>query len=151
MIDLDKARGVVSEFQALVDKTPAEMAQVRLRSDAWTLTEIVGHLVDSASNNHQRFARLRFGDLEGFPGYEAEPWVEAQKYNGCRFEELSVLWASYNGFLLHLVENAPEEAMGNCWVTGGERVSLEFLMGDYYDHLMIHVDHYRDRLSEILG
>ena len=48
-------------------------ADVKLGPDKWTLKEMVAHLIDSASNNHQRFVRLQIGHEISFPGYEACP------------------------------------------------------------------------------
>ena len=151
MIDMDKATMTVAAFQALLDATSPEEARVRVSAEAWTLTEIVGHLIDSASNNHQRFARLRLGNLAGFPGYEAEPFVRAQEYDACGFTTLKSLWTSYNAFLLHLAAATPKEALRNAWLREDAPLSLEFLVNDYYDHLRLHVEHYADRLKEVRG
>lgn len=149
MIDLEKARGTVADFQNILDRTVPEMAHVRIAADAWTLAEIVGHLIDSAANNHQRFARLRFGNLEGFPGYEAEPWVRAQAYDDCDFLLLKALWTSYNAFLLHLAAATPAVAGSNEWLRESGSLTLEFLVNDYYDHLRLHIEHYERRLGEV--
>jgi len=79
-MDLKKGQDIVDGFDALLQSTDSSLAHVRVASDAWTLTEIVGHLVDSAANNHQRFARLISGNLEQFPPYEAEIFVTVQQY-----------------------------------------------------------------------
>ena len=149
MFDLNAMRAVVDKLDRLIKGTPAEVAHIRPAPDDWTLTEIIGHLVDSASNNHQRFARLRFGDLENFPAYKAEPWVAAQQYDDCDFTMLAELWRQYNGLLLHLAETTPGEAAGNAWLLDGTPLTLEFLVRDYYDHLNLHVDHYARRLAEV--
>jgi hypothetical protein len=149
VIDLEKARAAVSAFQDLLDKTPPEAATVRIAPDAWTLTEIVGHLIDSAGNNHQRFARLRLGNLEGFPGYEAEAWVRAQDYAACDFQTLSGLWTHYNALLLHLAATTPPAARQNAWVRPEGSQSLEFLVADYYAHMGKHIEHYARRLAEV--
>ena len=149
MIDLDKARATVAAFQALLDRTPPEAVAVRLAPDAWTLTEIVGHLVDSASNNHQRFARLRLGDLEGFPAYETEAWVSAQGYAACDFHMLTGLWTAYNAFLLRLAATTPENARADAWMRPDRPLTLEFLVADYYVHLGKHVEHYATRLADL--
>lgn len=151
MVDPESARQSVALFQSLLDKTPESAWHVRVGPDAWTLAEIVGHLIDSASNNHQRFARLRFGDLEGFPGYDAEPWVQAQGYDSCDARQLCALWSAYNGLLLHLAETMPGNVAGNVWRTNGEALSLEFLVNDYYAHLRLHTRQYEERLSEVFG
>jgi len=149
MIDLDKATEAVTRFQALLDRTPPEAANVRIAPDAWTLSEIAGHLIDSASNNHQRFARLRLGNLDGFPGYEAETWVRAQDHDSCPFHILSRLWTSYNAFLLHLAETMPQAALRNVWMKPEGQVTLECLVNDYFGHLSLHAEHYAKRLAEV--
>ncbi|WP_461210226.1 DinB family protein [Desulfocurvus sp. DL9XJH121] len=151
MFDKAEAVAVIRRFQGLMDRTPREAAHVRLGPDAWTLAEIVGHLIDSAGNNHQRFARLRLGDLEGFPGYAAEPWVAAQEYDSCAFADLAALWTGYNALLLHLAERTPAEAGGNAWLTPEGRKTLDFLVEDYYAHLALHVEQYAARLDEVLA
>ena len=149
MFDVRKAESALAEFQRLLDETPAGAPHVRVASDAWTLAEIVGHLIDSAGNNHQRFVRLRFGDLAGFPAYEAEPWVEAQGCDGCDFASLAALWSHFNELLLHLARTAPEAALCNSWTLDGETLTLDFLQNDYYAHLGMHAEHYRVRLDEV--
>ncbi|MBI4804773.1 MAG: DinB family protein [Desulfovibrio sp.] len=149
MIDLDKATLAVAGFQALLDRTPPEAVNVRVYSEAWTLSEIVGHLIDSASNNHQRFARLRLGNLDGFPGYEAETWVRAQDHDSCPFPLLSRLWTAYNGFLLHLAETIPQAALQNAWMKPEGPLTLGFLVNDYFSHLNLHAEHYAKRLDEV--
>jgi len=151
MLRTGKPETIISAFQDLLDKTPPDLAHLRPSSDAWTLTEIVGHLVDSASNNHQRFARLRLEDLENFPGYDAESWVYAQSYDTCDFKALSTLWTSYNMLLLHLATTTPQDVLKNVWTHQGEPQTLEFLIADYYSHLLLHIEHYSDRLAEVLS
>ncbi|MEZ7195854.1 DinB family protein [Pseudodesulfovibrio karagichevae] len=149
MFELTAMRGKVDAFDRLLAATPAEVAHIRPVPDAWPLTEIVGHLVDSASNNHQRFARLRLGDLDAFPGYEAEAWVAAQGYDGFDFAALADLWRRYNALLLHLAATTPEAALGNRWTSQGKPLTLEFLVRDYYEHLSLHTAHYARRLAEV--
>lgn len=150
MPDLEKAKSIVAAFQKLVDTTPIESTHVRLSPDAWTLIEIIGHLIDSASNNHQRFVRLQFGDLDNFPAYEAESWVTAQHYDKCEFSELADLWKQYNAFLIHLAENAPESALANKWKKPEGNLTFGFLIDDYFDHMKLHVEHYQERLKAAL-
>ncbi|GAB7078627.1 DinB family protein [Megalodesulfovibrio paquesii] len=149
MLDMDLARAAVADMQALLDATPPQAGQLRLGPDVWTLGEILGHLIDSACNNHQRFARLRFGDLDQFPGYDAEPWVQAQDYASCDFRTLCALWTSYNALLLHLAATIPDHARANAWRTPDGPLTLDFLTQDYYAHLRRHIDHYAARLAEV--
>ncbi|WP_051445440.1 DinB family protein [Desulfocurvus vexinensis] len=143
------AQPTLEAFLRLVrDTLPAE-AGLRPAPDAWTLKEIVGHLIDSASNNHQRFVRLQFGSLEHFPPYEAEPWVAAQRYAEADWTSLALLWKAYNDHLLHVIQGIPEAALANAWQHPDGPKTLEFLVRDYYAHLSLHVDHYATRLAEV--
>ena len=149
MIDLEKAKADIAAFQALLDATPKEAQHVRVAQDAWTLTEIVGHLVDGTSNNHQRWVRLRQGNLE-FPAYAAEEWITLQKYDACDFSKLACLWSCYNDLLLYLAATTPAQALGNIWPghPSGPK-TLEELIGFHYDHTRMHTEQYAKRLEEI--
>ena len=63
----EEFRSVVESFNDKLAGIPGEITGIRLSEDKWSLKEIIGHLIDSASNNHQRFVRLQFGDLVNFP------------------------------------------------------------------------------------
>jgi len=149
MPDLDKARETVAAFSALLDATAEHAAAVRISPEAWTLGEIVGHMVDSACNNHLRFAWLLLKDLQGFPPYETEAFVAAERYADYDFKSLCALWRSYNAFLLHLLATAPKAALSNAWIRDDGRFTLDFLMDDYYAHMRKHLEHYAARKAEV--
>ena len=87
-----------------------EESRVPRAEDKWSPKEIVGHLIDSASNNHQRFVRAQFTDHLVFPGYEQESWVRAQGYRDEPWPLLVELWRSFNLHLAHVMERSPEAA-----------------------------------------
>ena len=72
MFDTKRFKGLIDSFHEQVLKTQGEITKIKLAEDKWSLREIIGHLIDSASNNHQRFVRLQFGDLLDFPAYDGE-------------------------------------------------------------------------------
>jgi hypothetical protein len=120
--------------------------------DNWAPIEILGHLVDSAANNHQRFVRAQFTDDLVFPGYEQEHWVSAQKYRDESWPDLIQLWSSYNLHLLHAVSVIPENILTKArenhsldqiafnMVDRNKPATLEYLIRDYVDHLRHHLD-----------
>jgi len=61
---------------------PEQQSAIARSEDKWSPKEIIGHLIDSASNNHQRFVRAQFTDELIFAGYEQEGWVRVQDYQG---------------------------------------------------------------------
>jgi len=117
----------------------------------WSPRELIGHLVDSASNNHQRFVRARFQDDLVFPGYDQDAWVAAQGYRTAPWLELVELWRLYNLHLARVFESMPPELARRSVtrhsfdriafrpVPAGEPATLEFFAGDYVAHLRHHL------------
>jgi len=75
----------------------------------WSPREIVGHLIDSASNNHQRFVRAQFQDDLVFPGYDQDAWVLAQQYQARAWQDLVALWRGFNLHIAHVIETVPPD------------------------------------------
>ena len=117
----------------------------------WSPKEVIGHLVDSASNNHQRFVRARFTEDLVFPGYQQEEWVKAQRYASAPWAELVGLWSNFNLHLARVIEATPADvrlkprARHNlhelAWkaVPQNEPATLEYFMRDYVGHLRHHI------------
>ena len=107
----------------------------------WSRKQVLGHLIDSATNNHQRFVRASLAGTLTFPPYEQNGWVAIQAYADEPWERLVRLWEEYNRHLLHLMERIPADRHGiPCVVEEDHPVTLEFLMRDYVTHLKHHLD-----------
>ena len=116
-------------------------ASVRPAPGKWSKKEILGHLIDSAANNHQRFVRLQLYSRIDLPGYDADEWVRVQGYGNRPWAELIDLWQIYNVQLAGLIDDADQDALAHVWHTpDGKDLSLEFLMRDYVVHLRHHLD-----------
>ncbi len=108
--------------------------------DKWSRKEILGHLIDSASNNHQRFVRAQLSSEIRLPGYEQESWVRTQSYQTESWENLVQLWNSFNLHLLHLGTQIPGDRLNSmCFIGTNEPVTLEFLFVDYVRHVKHHL------------
>src|SRR5437879_4529337 len=73
----------------------------------WSSKQIIGHLIDSAANNHSRFVLAQFKDDLVFPGYDQNKWVQAQQYESASWPRLVEWRRAYNLHLLHLMSSAP--------------------------------------------
>src|SRR5215210_5793634 len=141
---------IESAAERLRSLTEAE-SEARRAEGKWSPKEIVGHLIDSAANNHQRFVRAQFQDDLVFPGYEQENWVAAQHYQRASWPHLVELWKMYNMHLLHMVSHIPDEKLARlrhahsldkiAWklVSETEPTTLEYLIRDYIGHLKHHL------------
>ena len=122
------------------------VAAAKVRPDVWSIKEIVGHLIDSAANNHQRFVRAQQTDAFASPGYEQDTWVRLQGYQDRPWLELIEFWALYNHQLSHVIRRIPEPALGvTCRIGANESVTLSFLVEDYLVHLRHHLKQIEER------
>jgi hypothetical protein len=111
----------------------------------WSKKEILGHLIDSAANNHQRFVRASCNAAGAFPPYNQNDWVRIQQYHESEWSELVILWSAYNRHLSDVIERIPAESLSApCNIGKEEPVQLEFVIRDYLRHL-------RHHLNQILG
>jgi len=143
----DTARKAAGALRAM----PVEEARARRAPDKWSPQEIIGHLVDSASNNHQRFVRARDRDDLRFPGYDQVAWVKSQNYRDAPWLELIDLWETFNLHLARVMDGVPEtirlrpradhnlDAIAWETVPADEAVTLEYFMRDYVGHLKHHL------------
>jgi hypothetical protein len=109
---------------------------------SWNAKQELGHLLDSAVNNHQRFARATLhGPYQG-PGYAQDDWVRLHAYDQLPWATIVTLWQQYNLFLAHLVEQIPEQALNTtCNIGDYPTLTLGFLIDDYVLHMQHHLDH----------
>ena len=110
----------------------------------WTPKQILGHLIDSAANNHQRFVRLQLSVELVLPSYEQDGWVRANAYSSRPWAELVSLWAAYNRHLAHVIRHIDPEHLDHVWMTNSGSHDLGYLIRDYPVHLKHH-------LAQILG
>jgi transposase-like protein len=127
-----------------------EVLTFRCSEGAWSIKEIIGHLIDSASNNHQRFVRLQLEQRLIFPDYGQDNihWVKIQKYQDRNWQELLGLWRFYNIQLAHMIRSVDSSCLGHAWVLDEKTIMTLFdLMIDYRRHLKDHLDQINDTLN----
>ena len=148
---LDDFRQTIgTSAERLLEISPADSETPRA-AGKWSPKEIIGHLIDSAANNHQRFVRAQFSDDLIFTGYEQEGWVRVQGYQSEPWPELVQLWKLYNQHILHLMSRVPEETrlklrhkhnlhqIASENLSENEPVTLDWFMRDYVDHMKKHL------------
>jgi hypothetical protein len=139
----------VDRLLALFASVPERLVDVKPSADAWTVKQIACHLVDSASNNHQRFTHLQRTPRLTFPAYDPEAWVAIEKPETMPWKTLLDLVRCYNDFVLHLVSNLDPACLGHVWIVDGQERTLDFLALDYYRHIGWHIEHLEKRIAEI--
>jgi hypothetical protein len=104
----------------------------------WSKKEVIGHLLDSATNNHQRFVRAQFETPTVF--YDQDKWVTAQAYQHADTNTLLTLLETYNRHIAHILRHLPPHTcLNECIGKDGNKYTLQFLAQDYLDHLSHHL------------
>ena len=112
----------------------------------WVKKEVLGHLIDSAANNHQRFVRAQFGNPFTWPGYDQEAWVSLHRYRERPWAELLGLWVALNRQIAAVMEGVPAETLATvCHIGEADAASLEWWMRDYLRHLKHHLGQLESR------
>jgi hypothetical protein len=149
---LKEFRDTIVSATARLRNIPEVQSGEKSSPDDWSAKETIGHLVDSAANNHQRFVRAQFTDDLVFPGYEQDQWVSSQQYRDESWSELIQLWSSYNLHLIHVASAIPEDVLTKPrsnhtldqiafnLVDKNHPATLEYLIRDYLDHLRHHLN-----------
>lgn len=142
----------IAHFEELLKTVPPRLVDLsddvvarKPAPNRWSKKEILGHLIDSAANNHQRFVRAQGSPRLEFPSYEQEFWVGTQSYSTEPWPDLVNLWLLLNRHLLHVVKAMPAAVLAHeCVIGGRPAVTLEALIADYLRHLDNH-------LAQLLG
>jgi hypothetical protein len=136
---LDTLTRLLREMPARLGAIPDEDAS-RAPEGRWSAKQIIGHLIDSAGNNHQRWVRALSGPVLEFPKYDQDLWVATQRYADERWPDLVDLWLLYNRHLLHIASNIPPEKLQTvCIIGDNPPATLESLVAGYTAHLKHHL------------
>jgi DinB family protein len=107
----------------------------------WSKKEIIAHLIDSATNNHQRFVRGVEQKGGVFPSYPQDFLSKIQRSNEAEWSVVLTLWASYNRYLAHILSSLPPEAQEYVCIVGeNPPATLLAIAVDYLEHLKHHLN-----------
>lgn len=136
-----------------------DQAGLRPSPERWSIKELIGHLLDSATNNHRRFVEAALGDDLVFPGYDQDRWVMIQRYQEAPWPGLATVWVGLNHQLIHTVGVIPDAILDKprtrhnldeiAWrgVPPTGSVTLAYCIEDYVGHL----EHHLAQVRAIIG
>jgi len=118
-----------------------EAFSVKHSPEKWSKKEILGHLIDSAANNHHRFIRAQFESPFTIESYQQNEWNQRNHYQELEREHVISFWKIYNQQLLEVIQRIPASQLAHiCILNGSKQVTLAWLIGDYVEHLEHHLN-----------
>jgi hypothetical protein len=130
----------LSDIHSVLFAVSPTLANTPWRPGGWTRKQIVGHLLDSATNNRQRFVRAAIDGSYVGSGYAQDAWVIAHGYAEQHWDDLLLWWSAEHQMLMAVVDRIPEERFeAMCRVGDDEPVTLRFLIEDYVRHQQHHL------------
>jgi len=130
----------LQQIRTTLWSVPEELADVPWRPGGWTRRQILGHMLDSAANNHQRFVRASLDGAYSGPTYDQQAWVDAHGYAVQSWRTLLAWWSALHEILSAVVERIPEGRLETvCFVEGDPPTTLRFRIEDYIAHLQHHL------------
>jgi hypothetical protein len=147
---------LVKEWESILIKLPNEIIEERRNSQNRTIKQIVGHMIDSASNNIHRIVHLQYQQVPlVFPNYATfgnnDRWIAIQDYQNEDWKSLINLWKYLNLHFCHIINNVKDDKLINEWISGpGEKVTLKSMIIDYPRHLKLHLSEINDLINKNL-
>ena len=136
---------LVNEWEPKLLSFPTDVITQKRNSQGRTIKQILGHLVDSASNNNHRIVHLQYREnpLE-FPNYATngnnDRWIALQNYQDENWEDLVQLWKYFNKHFVHVVNNINPDKLDNAWISSPNKsITLKEMVLSYLDHLKLHL------------
>jgi hypothetical protein len=131
-----------------------DIITTRRNSQNRTIKQIVGHMVDSASNNTHRIVHLQYQPSPLiYPDYanlgNNDRWIAIQNYQTEKWSDLVQLWKYSNIHIVHVIKNVNTDKLNNEWITAlGKNVSLKVMILDYLRHFKLHLSEIEELMMQ---
>ncbi len=147
---LSQLRSILSAVPARLRAITESEAALKPAPESWSPKEELGHLIDSAANNHRRIVRAQLEENPALPGYDGEGWVKLHNYQERDWRDLIALWSAGNEQLLAAARTAPPSAWSRlCSIGDSGPLTLRFVLDDYVDHMLNHLRHIRVEVDDL--
>ena len=150
----DEIESLVTEWEIILSSLPQQAVSQRRNSQNRTIKQIIGHIIDSASNNTHRIVHLQYQSSPLiFPNYATfgnnDRWIAIQDYQNEDWNIMIQLWKYSLLHIIHVIKNVKADKLTNEWISGpGEKVNLESMIIDFPRHLKLHLSEISELIKE---
>lgn len=136
--------------QKLID-LPVDTITKKRNKQNRTIKQILGHLIDSAANNHQRMVRLQYNDKLDFPDYQQDNdlWIALQDYQNADWNITIQLWKYYNLHMIQVIKSVDHTKLENSWQSFENiTVTLRQMIDGYLGHIELHLNEIQELIEQ---
>ena len=137
---------LISDWEIKLTTLPERTVTSRQNSQGRSIRQILGHMVDSATNNTHRVIHMHYQKSPlKYPDYanlgNNDRWIAIQNYQEEDWDELVKLWAAVNRHMVHLIAQVDESKLNQQWISAlNEEISLREMINDYPLHFKLHLN-----------
>jgi L-cysteine desulfidase len=143
-------RYIATWEQKLIELPIETITQNRNKQNR-TVKQILGHLIDSAANNHQRMVRLQYNDKLTFPDYQQDNdlWIVLQDYQNADWNTIIQLWKYYNLHMIQVIKSVDQSKLNNSWLSFENiTVTLQQMIEGYLGHIDLHLGEIQELIAK---
>ncbi|NLU27732.1 MAG: DinB family protein [Hungateiclostridium thermocellum] len=144
---------LINEWEPVLSQLPKDILTERRNRQNRTIKQILGHMIDSASNNTHRIVHLQYqASPLIFPDYanlgNNDKWIAIQNYQDENWDHLVQLWKYSNLHIVHVINNVSNDKLDNVWINAlNKEISLREMIVDYLRHFKLHLNEISDLIN----
>ena len=144
---------LIKDWEPKLTSLPFKTITEHRNSQARSIKQILGHLIDSTSNNTHRVVHLQYQPSPfSFPNYATlgnnDRWIAIQNYQNEVWSNMIQLWKYSLIHFCHVINNVKDDKLENEWIAGPERnITLRIMIVDFPRHLKLHLNEIDDLIN----
>ncbi|MEI6139158.1 MAG: DinB family protein [Mariniphaga sp.] len=142
---------VIEIWEPILNSLPNDTITLKRNHQNRTIKQIIGHLIDSASNNHQRMIRLQYNSDLAFPDYRQDNdlWIAIQDFQNENWNDLVQLWKYFNLHMIQIIKSVDPSKLDHCWHDfEGTKVTLQQMIDGYLWHIDLHLNEIQELIDK---
>jgi len=146
-------RSLTGHWEPKLRQLSDEIITQRRNNQQRTIKQILGHLIDSTSNNTHRVVHLQYQESPfSFPNYATfgnnDRWIAIQDYQHEDWNNMIQLWKYSLLHFCHVINNLNDDKLENEWISGPEKnITLRTMIIDFPSHLKLHIKEINDLIN----
>ena len=150
---ITEIRSLIKDWEPKLTSLTTETITQRRNNQNRTIKQIIGHLIDSTSNNTHRVVYLQYQESPfSFPNYATfgnnDRWIAIQNYQNEDWSSMIKLWKYSLIHFCHVINNINDDTLEHEWISGPDKnITLRTMIVDFPRHLKLHLTEINDLIN----